>query len=138
MKFEHRTQENLYARVVMYLRQAFGDLAEPIENQPAFLVDLGPTRILVTVDSNGPEQASVMVLAAMSEGLLITGDVAIFLARANHDLPLAALSIDDEDRIWLRSVLLDEAITRDNLHMHLRLFAQTHVEIQDQLNMQFR
>jgi hypothetical protein len=139
MEFEQRAQEGLYARVLIYLGQAFGDLAEELgDEQPGFMVELGPTRILLMVDANGPDQASVTVLAAFDEGLVITGEVGLFLARTNHELPLSALCLDEEDRIWLRHILLDEAVTRENLHMHLRLFAQAHVRIQDELNMRFR
>lgn len=42
----------------MRLRDCFGELAEAIEEEPGFIVELGGARFLLTVDANGPEKAS--------------------------------------------------------------------------------
>lgn len=72
MEFEQQAQEDLYARVATYMRQAFGDLAEALEDEPGFVLRLGKAGLLVLVNANGPELASVMILSQLAEGLPAT------------------------------------------------------------------
>ena len=69
MEFEQQAQEDLYARVTTYLRQAFGELAEPVGDGPDFRLDLGRVHLLISIDANGPEKASVTVYNILGEGL---------------------------------------------------------------------
>lgn len=138
VEFEQQAQEDLYARVQMHLRDCFGELAEAIEEEPGFVVELGSTRFLVTVDANGPEKASVLLFKMVGDGILITAEVEDYILRRVHELPLIAVSLSDEDRISVRQVILGEAVTRDNVSMMLRMFAANCEDIEDELTMQFR
>jgi hypothetical protein len=138
VEFEQQAQEDLYARVSMLLHQAFGDLAEGVEDHPSFVVELGRVRVLVMVDANGPEKASVMIYKGLGEGLAVTADVAMCLLRKAEDIPFATLSLSDEDHISIRHVVFGEAVTRGNLSMLLRMFAASCGDIEDELTMQFR
>jgi hypothetical protein len=138
MEFEHQAQEDLYARVPTYLRQGFGELAEPLEDEPAFWLDLGKEQLVVTVDANGPERASVLVYNVLGEGLSITPDVARFLLHKNHELPFGSLSLQEDGAIGFRHILFGETVTKDTLSILLRLLAGYSEEIEDELNMRFR
>jgi hypothetical protein len=94
VEFEQQAQEDLYARVSMLLHQAFGDLAEEVEDHPSFVVELGRVRVLVMVDANGPEKASVMIYKGLGEGLAITAGVAIYLLRKAEDIPVGDLELE--------------------------------------------
>lgn len=111
MEFEQQAQEDLYARVLMHLRQAFADLAEELEDDPSFIVELGRVRLLVMVQANGPEKASVMIYKELGEGLVVTAEVAEYLLRKAHDIPFATLSISDDDHITIRHQVFGEAVT---------------------------
>jgi hypothetical protein len=138
MEFDQQAQEDLYARVASYLRQAFGELADPLEDEPAFRLDLGKVHLLVAVDANGPEKASVTVYNVVGRGLAITPDLAIFLLRKNHETPFGALSLREDDAIAFRHILFGESVTKDTLSMLLRLLAAYSDEIEDELNLRFR
>lgn len=139
MEFEQQAQEDLYARVAMHLRQSFGDLAEPInDDEPDFVVDIGRTRVVVMVHANGPEKASVMLVGGIGDGIAIAPEVALYLLHKAHELPLTTLSVRDDDQIVLRQVILGEAVTRENINMMVQMFAENLAEIDDELTMQFR
>jgi hypothetical protein len=136
--FETQTQEDLYARVAMHLRDGFGELAEPIAGEPAFIIELGPTTVLLTIDANGPEKASVMINGRVGGGILLTPDVATYLIHKAHDLALITLSATPDDQISARQVILGEAATRENLGMMIRVFTRCCEELDDELTLQFR
>jgi hypothetical protein len=139
MEFENQAQEALHARVTVCLAQAFGELAEPLESdEPAFWLSLGKAGVLITVDANGPEMASAMVLIQLAEGLPITPTVGEFLARKNHELPFGALTIGDDDIISYRHILFGECVTKDTLAILIRVMASSSEAIEDELNMRFR
>ena len=138
MQFEQQAQEDLYARVATYLRQAFGELAEPLEDETAFRLALGRVPLLITVDANGPERASVLMMRRLAIGLPITPDLATFLLRKNHEVPFGALMLDDEQNIVFRHILLGESVNKEALFMLVRLLACYADEIEDELNMRFR
>jgi len=138
MQFEQQAQEDLYARVATYLRQAFGELAEPLEDETAFRLALGRVPLLITVDANGPERASVLMMRRLAIGLPITPDLATFLLRKNQEVPFGALMLDDEQNIVFRHILLGESVNKEALFMLVRLLACYADEIEDELNMRFR
>ena len=138
LEFEQQAQEDLYARVQLYLRDCFGELAEALDGEPGFIVELGSMRFLASVHANGPQRASVMLLKLVGGGIVIRPSVADYLLRRAHDLPLITVSLTDDDQITLRQVILGEAVTRENVGMMLRMFAATCEDIEDELTMQFR
>ena len=136
--FEQQAQEDLYARVATYLRQAFGDLAEPTDEDPAFIVELGSVRLLVTVHANGPEKASITVINRLGDGLPITSELATYLLHKSYQLPFGRLSLNDDDQIVFAEIVFGEGVTKENLSILLRIMASYSDEIEDELTMQFR
>jgi hypothetical protein len=139
MIFEHQSHEDLYARVLVYLTQAFGELAEALDDDdPAFAISLGSANLLITVDANGPDTTSVLVLSQLAHGLSVTQEVMEFLLIKNHELPFGALSLGEDDVISFRHLLLGESVTKGTLSTLIRVMAAYATEIEDELNMRFR
>lgn len=137
-QFEQQAQQDLYVRAAAHLASAFGDLIEPIEDEAAFIVELGPTNLLVTVDADGPDHASMMIYSLFGEGIMLTPAVADYLARKAYEVPLTNLSIRHDDTVVLRQVILGEAVTRETLIMMIGMFARSCHEIDDELTRRYR
>jgi len=137
MEFEQQPQAELYARVDSYLRQAFGELAELIEDEPAFALSLDRVHMIVKVNANGPEMASVLTYTLVATGLPITLELTTLLLQRNHVSPFGILGLFD-NRIWLHHVLLGEMVTKDGLAMLLEILADYAMQTEDELNARFR
>lgn len=138
MVFEHQDQADLYARVKRYLRHAFGDCVEAVDDEPAFFVELRGRSFLVTVSANGPDTA-VMVYTKLAGGLAITPDVARFLLRRAHEqMPFGALGLQEDDDITVHHVLFGEAVTEKTLRDLLSTLAESCEELEDELDARFR
>jgi hypothetical protein len=109
-------------------------LVEEVDDDPDFIVELGRVRLLVMAQANGPEMASVTVYNGLGAGLPVTAGLTEHLLRKAHDLPFATLSLDGDGEVRIRYLMFGEAVTRENLHMLLRIFADTCDEIEDELS----
>lgn len=138
MELEQLAQEDLFARVATYLRQAFGELAEPLGEEPDFALELGRVHLIISVHAAGPEKASLHVYTWIAEGLLVTPEVALFLLHRNKETPFGTLGVSEESTIGFSHVLFGESVTKVTLSMLLRIMASDTEEIEDELNMRFR
>lgn len=138
MEFDHQAQEDLYARVASYLRHGFGELAEPLGDDPAFLVELGSVRLLVMVDAAGPDKSGITILNRLGDGLPITPDLAVFLLHKNYEIPFGSISLNEDDEIVIAHILFGETATKETLAIALRVFGSTCEALEDELNMVFR
>lgn len=131
--------EDLYERVGTYLRLLFGRLAEPLEGDRAFAVELNDVVLMILVDPYGPKEGGgVLVYTLLPDaGLEITPDVAAFLLDINYEMPFGALGVRGDGRIALRQVVVGDGLSQEALYAVLREMATASAQIEDGLRHRF-
>jgi hypothetical protein len=137
MELQNQAHERCYAMVASYLKQSFGDLAEPSENDPSFYVALGRVGMYVTANSMGDDDASVSVYAWLARGLTITPEVASRMLELNAEYRFGALAVDSDGDIIYEHVLPAEGLTKGALATVVRLVSSGANEIDNELRMRF-
>lgn len=129
-------QEQCYALVETYLRQAFGELAEPHETG-AIHVGLG-RGIWVGVQPIGDELAEVTVYCWVGRGIPITEEVTKFLLEQNNLLRFGTFGLDSDSDIIFKHSFFGDGLTKAGLARVVRWLADSAVEAEDELTMRFR
>jgi hypothetical protein len=139
MEFEQQAQEDLYARVASYLERGFGETAEPLEDEhPGFIVHLGGHSLLVSVNANGPELASILVFTRVGGGITITPELTTLLLRRSHNNVVGTVGLNEDDMITVHHLMFGETVTKDTLSRALHMMADYARELDDELTMRFR
>ena len=100
MREQTEAQDKCYALVSSYLRQAFGELAEPWDGHPGYRLGLGRLPVYVLVYPWG-DDAYVVVYAYPGRGVEVTGEVASRLLELNAEHGIGANSLDSDGDIAL-------------------------------------
>jgi hypothetical protein len=138
MELDHKAQEDLYARVASYLKQAFGELAEADPDQPVFVLGLGRIAMRIGASSIGDAGAVVDIWTWIGHGITVTPDIALHLVRKNGQLRFGALGLDSDGDILYDHALLDESVSKDSLARIVRVMAASAEELDDELTMRFK
>lgn len=113
MNFEHEHHEEIHGRVGMFLRELFD---EPYldEDNGHYYVGYGSTVLEISVDPYGPEETIVEVTAYCVQGVELKENLLLGLLELNHELPVGAFSIIDQDIFYSQS-LFGRKLGRKNL-----------------------
>jgi len=97
-------QETMHARVEEYLGELF---EEPVheESDGHFYVRFGSTVLEISVDTYGPEEAAVVVMAYCAQDVELDEELLLGLLELNHGFPFGAFSIVGSDVFFSYSIL---------------------------------
>ncbi len=96
MDFEHDAHRETHEKVERYLKQLFEDpFQDPDDGH--FYVTYGSTVLEVAVDSYGPEEAIVRLVAYCVQGVEVSENLERGLLETNLDLPVGGFALIDQD-----------------------------------------
>jgi hypothetical protein len=122
IEFETDAQKDFYEAVGSDLRQAFGELAGPVEDDvPAYVVALGPADVYLWVAAVGENLAAVDLWCWLDGGgVAITPAVMRYLLERSDGMRIGKLGIDEEGAIRLSHSLFshgcDKAVLTQAVH----------------------
>lgn len=131
-------EERCFALVSTYLKQSFGELAEPLDERPGFVVHLGRLGLYIQAVPRGDDAASVAVYTWVGQGISVeTPGVAVRLLEFNAQFAYGGLSVDEDGAIAYDYYFPAEGLTKDSLRFLVQAISSTCEEIDDELRMRF-
>lgn len=103
MEFEHTTQRETHDQVAEYLAELFDEPYHD-EDNGHFYVRFGTTVMEIAIEPYGPEEAVVMIMAYCVQDVDLHEDLLLGLLEVNHQLPIGAFSIVDNDVFFSHSL----------------------------------
>ncbi len=113
MQFENEHHKETHERVERYLGELFEDPYLDSENGH-FYVAYGSTVLEISVEAYGPEETILLVTAYCVQGVRLEEDLLLGLLELNHQLPVGAFSLIDQDIYFSQSVL-GKSLDRNDL-----------------------
>lgn len=138
MELAHQAHEECYALVAAYLRQSFGELAEPDDEHPIFYVQLGRKMLRVGVDPVGDDLAVVEVFTWLGAGLPMTFEVIEHMLQQNGRLRFGALALDEDGDVLFHHSLAGEGLDKDFLATLIHIMADSADQLENELSVRFR
>jgi hypothetical protein len=132
-RFPNGAQEECHRRAGDDLRAAFGEAVRGNPDEPAFFVALGRIGVRVDVRAVGDDDAAIDVLSWIGQGLDVTPELGLWLARRNTELSFGALCVDGEDAIVLQHSLFADGASGVVLPRLVALIAETADLLDDEL-----
>jgi hypothetical protein len=113
MQFEHEIHEQTYVKVRDHLLDLFEDPMLEEDSGHAY-VQYGSTVLEIAVESYGPEEAMVVVMAHCVQGVELAEGLLLGLLELNHSLPFGAFSLAGDD-VYFSHTLFGRSLDRTNL-----------------------
>ena len=129
MEFAHQRHRDTYERVEEYLQELF---EETYLEDGHFYVTYGSTVLEISVESYGPEDASVAIIAYCVQGADIDDELLAGLLQLNHTLSFGAFSVVGSDIFFAHS-LFGRTLERSNLLSAIAAVAETADQYDDKI-----
>ena len=138
MELTNQAQESCFALVSAYLKQSFGELAEPLDEAPGFYVRLSRMGLYVQVNPSGEDGAYVHIYTWLGKGVSPTNpEVAARLLELNNEYLYGAVGVDSDGDIAYTYALPAQALDKSALSFLVRVMSTICEEIDDELRMRF-
>lgn len=114
MKFAHDEHKQVFDDVAVYLSELF---EEPFldEETGHYYVRYGSTVVEIGVETYGPEEVLVLIVAYCVQGADVDDELMSGLLELNHNLPVGAFSVVDEDIFFSYSLFGRDMRSKDLL-----------------------
>ena len=129
MNFEHEHHRAVHEKVSEYLDELFEKVASD-ESSGHFYVQYGSTVLEIGVESYGPAEVLVQIIAYCVQDARVDEDLCEALLALNHTLPVGAFSLVESD-VYFSSSLFGHAIDSKNLLSVIGAVANTADEYDD-------
>lgn len=103
MEFENDIQEMSYRKVKDFLTELFDEQVHDEEDGRIY-VRYGSTVLEVAVEPYGPEEAAVVIMAFVVQGVTLDEDLLAGLLELNHQVPFGAFSLVENDVFYSYSL----------------------------------
>lgn len=113
MNFEHDHHRAVYDQVRDYLDELFENVAND-ETSGHFYVQYGSTVLEIGIETYGPEEVLVTIIAYCVQGAQVDDELSEALLALNHTLPVGAFSLVESD-IFFSASLFGHNIDSKNL-----------------------
>jgi len=131
MHFEHDHHRAVYQQVRGYLSELFEEVARE-ETDGHFYVQYGSTVLEIGVETYGPQEVLVQLVAYCVQGVHPDEELLVALLQANHTLPIGAFSLIGDD-VFFSYQLLGHHLDRKNLLSAIGAVANISDEYDDRI-----
>jgi hypothetical protein len=125
MAFQTQAQQDVYDRVAGWIPQMFGMFAHAIPNEPVFVVQLGQTFTMISVQPWGDDDATITSRAYVAMGTELTEDLMHHLLLQNNTFRFGAFGIDDDDDIFFEHTVVGSTLDTEELKASVLAVAGT-------------
>jgi len=137
MEFHTDAQRLCYEKVKPWLKELFGELAEPRETAPIFTMPFGSALVNISITPWGEEDATIRVRAFVVTKVEIVPDLALFLLRQNDKVRFGAFGLDGDDDIFFDYTIVGSSCQKSSLKAAVFAVARTADEFDDPLVARF-
>ena len=118
---ETLAQETIYEKVAVWLREIFGEFAEPIDDAPGFRIEMGSALVVVWVMPWTDNDAIVSARSYVVRETPITEDLMRFLLTKNANLNFGCFGLTEENDIVLEHNLVGSTCDKEEVRTAVRL-----------------
>lgn len=100
MDFQTDAQKKTYEQVAGWMKELFGEGFQAVPGKPVFIVPVGSSITQIAVQPWGSDDAVIIGMAWVVQGVEITKDLLLHLLRTNMNFRFGGYSLDDDDDIF--------------------------------------
>jgi hypothetical protein len=134
---ETLAQETIYEKIGGWLREIFGEFAEPLDDAPGFAIQMGSGLVFIWVSPWTDVDAIVCIRSIVVRGATIQPSLMRFLLEENHRLYFGRFGLSEEDEIALEHNLVGSTCDKEELRTAVRLMVSMVDRYDDQIVQQW-
>lgn len=115
MAFETQPQQQIYEKVAPWVRELFGAMANPLPDQPLFVLNTGQMYTMIAVNAWGTDDATITSRCYVSMGTEMTSDLMHYLLRENDKFRFGAFGVDKDDDIFFEHTIVGSTCDKEEL-----------------------
>ncbi|MGE5459250.1 MAG: T3SS (YopN, CesT) and YbjN peptide-binding chaperone 1 [Solirubrobacterales bacterium] len=115
MAFQTQPQKDVYDRIAVWIPELFGMFGHALPDQPVFVVQLGQTFTMVSVQPWGDDDATITSRAYVAMDTELTADLMHYLLLQNNTFRFGAFGIDDDDDIFFEHTVVGSTLDTEEL-----------------------
>lgn len=133
MEFQTQAQKACYEKVVAWMKELFGELAQPRDDAPAVVVLSGSAVAQAIVFPWGEDDAVICTRAYVVTGVELTPDLMHFLLRENADMRFGAFGVDKDGDILFEHSIVGSTADKNELKASVMAVLMTADHYDDQI-----
>lgn len=133
MAFQSEAQKDVYDRIAGWMPELFGMFAHPMPEQPVYVMQLGQTFAMVSVQPWGDDDATITSRAYVAMGTELTEDLMHFLLLQNNTFRFGAFGIDEDDDIFFEHTVVGSTLDTEELKSSVLAVASTADRFADEI-----
>jgi len=133
MGFQTEAQRDVHARIAEWMPQLFGMFGHAMPDEPVFVVQLGQTFAMVSVQPWGDDDSTITSRAYVAMGTELTQDLMHYLLRQNNTFRFGAFGIDDDDDIFFEHTVVGSTLDTEELKSSVLAVASTADRFADEI-----
>jgi hypothetical protein len=115
MEFQTEAQKKVYERVAQILKEEFGKMAQPREDNPSFSIQRGSAFVQVTVVPINEQYTTIRAHSWVVTGVENTPELLQYLLKENLQMRFGAFGVDDVGDICFTHAFLGETVDSASL-----------------------
>ena len=133
MNFETDAHQQIYEKVAGMLKDLFGEMVHPIDDRPAFHMQMGSTATLITVYPWGDDDANVEAAALVASGTELVPDLLHDLLHRNYMMRFGAFAISDGGGIYFQHGIVGSTLDKEELKASVLAVSTTADRLDDEI-----
>ena len=115
MQFESKAQEDIYNKVVPWMKEIFGDFARPREDHPSFAIYVGSAYASTAVMTWGEDDAIITTRSWVVTGVELTLELLQYLLRENDTMRFGAFGLDSDNDVFFEHTIVGSTADKHEL-----------------------
>jgi hypothetical protein len=137
MDFQTAAQKDCYEKVVPWLKELFGQFAQPHDEKPVIAVVLGSAMAQVGVYPFGSDGSSITTRAWVVRDVEVGSDLTDYLLHQNDSMRFGAFGLDRDNDVFFEHTILGGTCDKEELNSSVTAVVATADRYDDELVARF-
>lgn len=115
MEFKTSAQQEVYEKILPWVKEIFGEFVHLRDDSPAFSVRVGTAIAQIGVYPWGEDDATITTRSYVITGAEITPDLMDYLLHQNDRMRFGAFGLDDEQDIFFEHTIVGSTCDKEEL-----------------------
>jgi len=137
MEFQSDAQKQCYEKILPWMKELFGQFAQPHSEKPLIAVLLGSTMAQVAVYPWGSDDTSITTRAWVVREVDVVPELMEFLLHENDRMRFGAFGLDSDNDVFFEHTIVGGTLDKEELRASVTAVATTADRYDDQLVARF-
>ncbi len=133
MEFKTEPQKTCYEKITPWIKEVFGEFANPREDRPVFGVSIGSAYTVIAVDTWGDDDAVVTTRSYVVTKVELTPELMRYLLEQNDRMRFGAFGVDSDGDIFFEHAIVGSSCDKNELKASAIAVAMTADKYDDEI-----